>query len=248
MHLVHAGQYISLAAFAESIFTFKQQQFLILKPGASSGPQRKLVRLTTSLPDKLGEKLFSEGLLEFLSLDTQRYHEKQFGLYLSDTQQLSPPEDNLEHIDFLGAYGEYYRELYFHIPFLIAHHLNANQKFEGAKWWYERILDPTASDPTADPPKDRNWQYIEFRGLGIQKMKDILTNEKALNEYETDPFNPHAIARLRLSAYQKTIVMKYIDNLLDWGDYLFSLDTMESIKLQCYMSLHQIFLASDPLN
>jgi len=31
------------------------------------------------------------------------------------------------------------------------------------------------------------------------------------------PFNPHAIARLRPGAYQKSIFMKYIDNLLDWG-------------------------------
>ncbi|MFL5656558.1 MAG: hypothetical protein ACJ8CB_20560, partial [Ktedonobacteraceae bacterium] len=35
---------------------------------------------------------------------------------------------------------------------------------------------------------------------------------------------------LRLVAYQKAIVMKYIDNLIDWGDYLFSQDTRESIN------------------
>src|SRR5205814_2037166 len=41
--------------------------------------------------------------------------------------------------------------------------------------------------------------------------------------YRRDPFNPHAIARLRLGAYQKAIVMKYVDNLTDWGDQLFQL-------------------------
>jgi hypothetical protein len=45
-----------------------------------------------------------------------------------------------------------------------------------------------------------------------------------------DPFNPHAIARLRFSAYQKSIVMKYIDNLLDWGDSLFARFTTESLN------------------
>ncbi|MCK5555209.1 MAG: hypothetical protein KAI76_03140, partial [Alphaproteobacteria bacterium] len=44
-----------------------------------------------------------------------------------------------------------------------------------------------------------------------------------------DPFNPHAIARLRQNAYQKTIVMHYIDNLIDWADNLFAHDTRESI-------------------
>src|SRR5262249_51166632 len=31
-------------------------------------------------------------------------------------------------------------------------------------------------------------------------------------------------------AYQKTVVMKYLDNLIAWGDYLFRQDTMESIN------------------
>jgi hypothetical protein len=57
-----------------------------------------------------------------------------------------------------------------------------------------------------------------------------LTDEDALTAYRADPFNPHAIARTRLSAYQKSIVMKYIDNLLDWGDSLFNQFTMESVN------------------
>lgn len=51
-----------------------------------------------------------------------------------------------------------------------------------------------------------------------------------IEAYRKDPFNPHAIARLRISAYQKSIVMKYIDNLLDWGDALFAQFTMESVN------------------
>ncbi len=52
-------------------------------------------------------------------------------------------------------------------------------------------------------------------------MRSIFT-DTAIVQYENNPFNPHAIARLGSSAYQKTIVMKYIDNLLDWGDHLFA--------------------------
>jgi hypothetical protein len=43
-----------------------------------------------------------------------------------------------------------------------------------------------------------------------------------VREWRMNPFEPHRIARLRLAAYQKTVVMKYIDNLIAWGDQLFS--------------------------
>ena len=77
---------------------------------------------------------------------------------------------------------------------------------------------------------DRVWRYIEFRNLNVESLRKKLTDSDTIEAYRKDPFNPHAIARLRLTAYQKTIVMKYIDNLLDWGDQLFSQDTMESIN------------------
>lgn len=220
------------------IFNLSTQQYLIKKFNASSvfeggwgGPKRDCFRLSTSLADRLGETLFTEGLEKFLSLITQMQPEDPVGITFTNIDELSGPYDNPAHIDFSGSYGEYYTELFFHIPFLIASSLNANQKFKEAKWWYERIFNPTASDsPASGKPKDRSWRYIEFTNLDIKKIKEILTNGMALEQYRKDPFNPHAIARLRISAYQKTIVMKYIDNLLDWGDYLFAQDTMESIN------------------
>jgi hypothetical protein len=77
---------------------------------------------------------------------------------------------------------------------------------------------------------DRYWQYLPFRNLNLTSLAAILSNEEALAEYRNDPFDPHAIARLRINAYQKAIVMKYIDNLLDWGDSLFAQETRESIN------------------
>jgi hypothetical protein len=38
------------------------------------------------------------------------------------------------------------------------------------------------------------------------------------------------IARLRTTAYQKNVVMKYLDNLIAWGDQLFRRDTIETIN------------------
>jgi hypothetical protein len=76
---------------------------------------------------------------------------------------------------------------------------------------------------------DRFWRFLPFRGQTPEKLKDILTNEGAIQAYKENPFDPHAIARLRIGAYEKAVVMKYIDNLLNWGDALFTQDNWESI-------------------
>ncbi len=172
-----------------------------------------LVPLDTVLTDELSDVLHGKGLESFLSLQTQTLTTKHGS-----------------QLNFRGPYGQYYWEMFFHIPFLIANHFNANQKYKEAKWWYERIFNPTADEKPDLKPSDHNWQFAEFRGLDAEKLKEILTDSKTIEVYKEDPFDPHAIAQLRISAYQKAIVMKYIDNLLDWGDALFTQDTRESIN------------------
>lgn len=78
--------------------------------------------------------------------------------------------------------------------------------------------------------RDRFWHYLPFRGNILQKIQDTLSNDGAIKAYNDNPFDPHAIAQLRIGAYEKAIVMKYIDNLLDWGDQLFAQDNRESIN------------------
>lgn len=184
----------------------------------------------TPYPEKNYPSVLAEnGIAHFLGTSVQAIPESPFPVHLTSggpayfKQPVVP-----KGMDLTGSYGTYLRELFFHTPFLIAHQMNANQRFKEAKWWYERIFDPAASGSAGDI--DRPWRYIEFRGLGYAKMKDALQDGAALELYRLDPFNPHAIARLRLSAYQKTIVMKYVDNLIDWGDQLFARDTMESVN------------------
>jgi len=216
----------------------------LITPNLVPGLNAIMIRLTTSLSDQLGEILTNKGIDQFLSLATQSLKEKPLGIQFKNPLQLFAWPDWFNHINFRGAYGEYYRELFFHIPFRIAAHLNANGKFAEAKYWYEKIFNPTANEEeNSDNPTDRNWQYIEFKKLSIDSLKEILTDEDAIAKYKKDPFNPHAIARLRLNAYQKSIVMKYIDNLLDWGDHLFTQDTMESINEASMLYI----LASDML-
>jgi hypothetical protein len=139
-------------------------------------------------------------------------------------------------VDFTygSAYGQYNWELFFHVPMLIACRLKEDQRFEEARDWFHYIFNPTNSE---GGDKERFWQFKPFydeAGTTIETLDDLLKNETELTEqvekWMDDPFNPHLIARMRISAYMKNIVMKYIDNLVAWGDNLFRRDSIEAIN------------------
>lgn len=208
---------------------------IFILQGSSMNDNRFLLkRLGTSLSGTLSRTLFTSGFDSMLSIDTQKKLGEPSlkpGIKSSiddgDNVIISLIEGK---IDFEGSYGTYYREIFFHIPFLIANHLNSQGKYEEAQKWYHYIFNPISSHDGKINNKDISWKYLEFRDIDAQNLKDQLHNTDAIETYKTNPFNPHAIARLRNSAYQKSIVMKYIDNLLDWGDQLFTQDTMESVN------------------
>ncbi|TRX60188.1 hypothetical protein FNH22_09070 [Fulvivirga sp. M361] len=155
-----------------------------------------------------------------------------------------------ENIDFAydGPYGLYNWELFFHAPLMLATELSKNQQFEEAQTWFHYIFDPTQ---TEGPAPQRYWRvkpFHEFAGakqsaelLKLLNEGDILL-EKQVEQWEKFPFKPHLIARMRVVAYMKTTVMKYLDNLIAWGDNLFRRDTIESINeaSQVYLLAAQI--------
>ena len=210
---------------------------LLLQGSVRPRPGFRLTRAGTTLAESVGEALFVGGVDRLLSLDFQANLREA----PTPIAVVADIEDgvNARRLDFLGPYGVYFRELFHHVPFLIANHLNSQQRFAAARRWYHYLFDPTATEAIpaglappdrAERERDRAWRYLEFRGLGVPVLREILTNPDAIAAYRKDPFNPHAIARLRLSAYQKAVVMKYIDNLLDWGDTLFAQFTRESVN------------------
>ncbi|NEQ64451.1 MAG: hypothetical protein F6K21_02915 [Symploca sp. SIO2D2] len=93
--------------------------------------------------------------------------------------------------------------------------------------WDKALTDKQIFDQFLD---QNCWRFLPFRGNELEELKAILTtNEAAIQAYKDNPFDPHAIARLRIGAYEKAVVMRYINNLLDWADSLFTQDTWESI-------------------
>ncbi|HYV06357.1 MAG TPA: neuraminidase-like domain-containing protein, partial [Blastocatellia bacterium] len=145
--------------------------------------------------------------------------------------------------EFEGAYSSYNWELFFHLPLLIADRLSKNQRFEEAQKWFHYIFDPT--DTSGEPAPQRYWRTRPFfltsaqtyKDQQVQNLLDRLasgtsdpTLERLVDQWSKNPFNPHLVGRLRTTAYQRTVVMKYIDNLIAWGDQLFRRDTIESIN------------------
>ena len=157
---------------------------------------------------------------------------------------LYPFSSPIEKIDFTygGAYSDYNWELFFHIPLLIANRLSQNQRFEEAQRWFHYIFDPTETDDEgldADEQFRKFWKIKPFyQASSRENVEQILRlinqgdpdYEAQVEAWEADPFNPHLIARLRLVAYMKLVVMKYLDNLIAWADQLFRRDTIETIN------------------
>lgn len=189
----------------------------------------KFVRLASTAIDDLSQKMFAGGVDHLLTEDSQQTAEEPFSRLSPSVERLEPPTS--DQLDFDGAFGLYFKEIFFHIPFLIANRLNASRHFEEARKWYHHIFNPLpyANDGKTDDEMPY-WRYLPFRGHSLELLSDIgKASPEEMRIYEDDPFDPHAIAGIRPGAYEKAIVMRYIDNLLDWGDQLFANDNWESI-------------------
>ncbi|WP_027582064.1 neuraminidase-like domain-containing protein [Bradyrhizobium sp. Ai1a-2] len=63
-----------------------------------------------------------------------------------------------------------------------------------------------------------------------------------VDEWRKNPFVPHRIARGRTVAFQKATFMRYLDALIQWGDFLFRQFTRESVNaaLQLYVTAERL--------
>lgn len=203
--------------------------------------------------------LYRGGVAELMKRETQL---KDTGFNFNSFYQPTPVVPQLhpiEDIDFSsdGSYSGYNWELFFHIPFLLAARLSKDQKFEEALTWFHYIFNPTGALHGDVPQKywvtkpfflRQTGDYINQRidtllyKLANPNTPEIKELEFAVAQWREKPFQPHVIARFRPVAYQKALVMKYIGNLTEWGDYLFRQDTMESV-----VQATQMYILADKL-
>ncbi|SDA19785.1 virulence plasmid A protein [Nitrosospira sp. Nsp18] len=273
-----------------------------------------VTRLSTGAVSKISRALFVNGVDSLLNLKTQEIPV----VPVLPFDRFTPSKSNLNwpsaldatQVDFDGLYGQYFWEIFYHTPMLVAYSLNTNQQFQEAQIWLQYVFNPTVPEQyvaadtifnetgqaismqqagtivtqlqknpplpavsilsgagevnpdftastdlsflqTADPtltndqvlmvrnillnyqlsaPSSHFWKFRPFRNHTLQTLKDMLSDDNpAVKVYNDDPFDPFAIARLRIGAFEKSTLMQYIDNLLAWGDQLFTQDSWESI-------------------
>lgn len=153
--------------------------------------------------------------------------------------------------DVYGANSQYNWELFFHAPLYIATRLSKNGKFAEAMKWFHYVFDPTTSEkPESENDTARYWKVRPFKNesntvesleswfkqLEPNSDHDNPGNAK-IDEWRKNPFDPHLVASNRPIAYMKHVVIKYIENLIDWGDSLFRQFTRESVyeAIQLYV-------------
>ncbi len=184
-------------------------------------------RLSSHVAPALSGKLFAEGIDGLLTLASQEKPAQS--KYNFDRLQASPMISSRpaiadgDQVPFEGPYGKYFWELFFFAPLLVAERYQVNQQFQQAEKWFQYIFNPTI------PATSGYWQFLPFRKHKLESLKHQLTNSAEIKAYDDDPFDPHAIARMRIGAYEKAVVMKYINNLLGWGDQEFERYSWESI-------------------
>lgn len=204
--------------------------------------------------------LYRDGIPGLMKRETQlQQTDFNFQTWYQPNASLIPEPFPVEDIDFDsgGSYSGYNWELFFHVPFMLATRLSKNFRFEEALTWFHYIFNP-AGALEGDVP-EKYWitkpfyqthiaDYISQRiDSLLYRIADPATPEKAelefaINEWRTKPFRPHVVARFRTVAHQKALLIKYIENLMEWGDYLFRQDTMESVA-----QATQMYILADKL-
>jgi hypothetical protein len=182
---------------------------------------------------------FLQGLTQdFFTIDYDTTHP-------SKGVELAPFPRKEVDLSVGGPYANYNWELLYHIPVAVAVHLTKNQRFAEAQKWFHLVFDPTAADGSP-------WRFLGFQGgTGVTSIDELLQTlsdpagdskvKQAIlagyEELQKHPFRPHAVARTRPAAYQYYVVMKYLDNLIAWGDSLFLQYTVETINeaTLCYV-------------
>lgn len=161
------------------------------------------------------------------------------------------PDPGESALDFAvgdaGAYSLYNWEVFYHVPMFIASLLLQNQQFSDALTWLEYIFNPT--DSSGGPAPQRYWEMAPFNAMNTadwvsQQIQNLLTvlaadtqqgisdnaTATAIQNWMSDPYDPHAVAGVRIAAYGKATVMRFLDTLIAWGDWYYSQYTAEMVS------------------
>ncbi|BBE10382.1 Insecticidal toxin protein [Mycoavidus cysteinexigens] len=167
--------------------------------------KRSPIRMNTLFVKELIDKA-NRALENLLSWECQQIAEPPMG------EETLPGK-----MDFHGANGLYFWELFLHLPFLVSHRLNFEQQFDDADHWLNFIFDPARkADKTGRPDY---WQVRPLNPDETRRMSYALLA----------PVDPDGIASSEPIHYRKAIFFHYIRNLIDRGDQAYRELTPDSL-------------------
>jgi hypothetical protein len=156
-----------------------------------------------------------------------------------------------------GAYSSYNWEIFYHAPMFIASLLMQNKQFQDAMTWLEYIFNPT--DNSSGPSPQRFWEMAPFNAMNAtdwanQQVQHLLATlaaktqqgiadpatANAILAWMAHPFDPDKVASTRISAYGKAAVMRFLDNLIEWGDSLYAQYKAETVN-----QAEQLYILAD---
>ncbi|GGK95923.1 hypothetical protein Sme01_31310 [Sphaerisporangium melleum] len=141
----------------------------VQRPYEIAALPHEVIRLTSSTAYKLNKTLLEGGVPALLSPSIQELDElPAFSTRASTTTTIKVTAEaaaqgvpTSSHLDFNSGNGIYYWEVFFHAPTLIAQALNAAQRFDDARTWYEYVFDPT---------RPRYWRFLPFLAADVEAL------------------------------------------------------------------------------
>ncbi len=161
----------------------------------STTNRRRPIRMNTLFAKELVARA-NIALENLLSWQTQMLEEPPMG---SDAAK--------QYMDFAGANGKYFWELFFHLPFLNAYRLNAEARHSESDYWLGYIFSPARKADDYGRP-----DYWMVRPIAPD------TEERAMSHALRAVQDPDAIGSAFPVHYRKAIFFLYIRNLIDQGD------------------------------
>ncbi|WPO96752.1 neuraminidase-like domain-containing protein [Buttiauxella sp. HR94] len=189
--------------------------FLDFKGNFDSGKAINPIRLNTLFAKELINKA-SASIKALLNWDTQLTLEPGM------TNSTAVP------MDFSGANGIYFWELFFYMPYLVAWRLNQEQQYGDSLSWYSYIFDPSARG--RDNSSDIRKQYPEPDYWSVRPLVETASSAaQATAVWLTT--DPDALASASPVHYQKSVFMAYVSSLMAAADASYRLLTNDGLSL-----------------
>lgn len=171
------------------------------------GQPRNPIRMNVTFARHLIERA-QAGMDTLLSWSSQHLQEPPFR-----------DGDASETMDFHGAYGRYFVELFLYLPWLVAHRLNLERQYSEAERWLHYLFNPGRKKVSDGHPD--YWNAVP-----------LITATPAPGQPSyalQGPQDPHQIALSHPVHFRKAVYMLYIDMLLNRGDTAYRMLTPDSL-------------------